>query len=89
VSLAESVARSARLRTSSATTAKPAPASPARAASTAALRASRFVWKATSSMFLMIFWVCSLARAISVMERVSSIMAWLAFSMASRTVIIR
>jgi len=40
-------------------------------------------------MFLMIFWVCSLARAISVMERVSSIMAWLAFSMASRTVIIR
>ena len=40
---AASAARRARFRTSSATTAKPAPASPARAASTAALRASRFV----------------------------------------------
>ena len=41
-------------RTSSATTAKPAPASPARAASTAALRARMFVWKAISSIFLTI-----------------------------------
>ncbi len=40
---ADSWARWARLRTSSATTAKPRPASPARAASMAALRASRLV----------------------------------------------
>ncbi|OFX25954.1 MAG: hypothetical protein A2V77_08210 [Anaeromyxobacter sp. RBG_16_69_14] len=36
--------RSASLRTSVATTAKPLPCSPARAASMAAFRASRFVW---------------------------------------------
>jgi len=46
---------SASLRTSSATTAKPAPASPARAASTAALSARMFVWNAISSIVLMIF----------------------------------
>ena len=40
--------RSARRRTSSATTAKPWPPSPARAASMAALRASRLVWSAIS-----------------------------------------
>ena len=40
-------------RTSSATTAKPLPASPARAASTAAFSARMLVWKAMSSMFLM------------------------------------
>ncbi|MPN44504.1 hypothetical protein SDC9_192069 [bioreactor metagenome] len=44
----------ARLRTSSATTAKPLPASPARAASTAALSARILVWKAMSSMTLII-----------------------------------
>jgi len=43
----------ARFRTSSATTAKPLPAS------TAALRASRFLWKAISSMTLMILEVSS------------------------------
>ena len=50
VRAAASFARKARDRTSSATTAKPRPASPARAASTAALSASRLVWKAISLM---------------------------------------
>ena len=43
VFFAASAERIARFRTSSATTAKPLPASPARAASTAAFNASRFV----------------------------------------------
>ena len=43
ISRAESAERWARARTSAATTAKPRPASPARAASTPALRASRLV----------------------------------------------
>src|SRR5690606_18208086 len=47
---ADCCADRARPRTSSATTAKPAPFSPARAASTAALSASRLVRKLTSSM---------------------------------------
>ena len=42
--------RCAKLRTSVATTAKPRPASPARAASTAALSASRLVCRAISSI---------------------------------------
>ena len=54
--------RSASLRTSAATTAKPLPASPARAASMAALRASRLVWPAMSSIssrISPIFWARS------------------------------
>ncbi len=65
--LAASADRIARLRTSSATTAKPLPASPARAASTAALRASRLVWKAISSMTLIILAVSSELLRISLM----------------------
>ena len=45
---------SAKARTSSATTAKPRPCSPARAASMAALRASRLVWSAMSPMVVVI-----------------------------------
>ncbi len=47
---AASAARCARLRTSPATTAKPRPCSPARAASTAAFSARMLVWKAMPSM---------------------------------------
>src|SRR6202521_6310177 len=47
---AAALERSASRRTSSATTANPRPASPARAASIAALRASRLVWSAMSLM---------------------------------------
>ena len=46
ISFAAPALRLARLRTSPATTAKPRPCSPARAASTAALRARILVWKA-------------------------------------------
>ena len=53
MSLAACDERCARLRTSDATTAKPRPASPARAASTAALSASRLVCRAISSITVM------------------------------------
>ena len=53
ISLAASALRPARLRTSLATTAKPRPCSPARAASTAAFRARMLVWKAMPSITLM------------------------------------
>ena len=53
VLFADSADLEARLRTSSATTAKPFPASPARAASIAAFSASMFVWNAMSSMDFM------------------------------------
>jgi hypothetical protein len=50
ISLAAAAERWARLRTSEATTAKPRPCSPARAASTAAFSARILVWKAMPSM---------------------------------------
>ena len=50
ISLAASALRPARLRTSPATTAKPRPCSPARAASTAAFSAKMLVWKAMPSI---------------------------------------
>ena len=54
ISRAEVAERCARLRTSEATTAKPRPCSPARAASTAAFSARMLVWKAMPSITLMI-----------------------------------
>ncbi len=51
--------RSASCRTSEATTAKPRPLSPARAASTPAFSASRLVWKAISSITPVMFDTCS------------------------------
>src|SRR5574343_288294 len=48
ISAVEAAVRSASLRTSSATTAKPRPVSPARAASMAAFSAKRLVWAASS-----------------------------------------
>src|SRR5476649_1505110 len=50
ISLADCALRCARLRTSPATTAKPRPCSPARAASTAAFSARILVWKAIPSI---------------------------------------
>ena len=50
ICLAASAERPARLRTSDATTAKPRPCSPARAASTAAFSARMLVWKAMPSI---------------------------------------
>ena len=58
VALAASSDLVARFRTSSATTAKPLPAAPALAASTAALRARMLVWKAMFSMVAMILPIC-------------------------------
>ena len=79
ISLAASAERWARARTSDATTAKPRPTSPARAASTPAFSAKRLVWKAISSITPMIWpiwrddssmWVTdSIARATTSPDR--------------------
>ena len=59
----------ARSLTSLATTAKPLPASPARADSIVALRASRFVWSATPLISLMTFSMSELLTSSLVMMR--------------------
>ena len=64
ISLAASALRCARLRTSPATTAKPRPCSPARAASTAAFSARMLVWKAIPSITLM---MSAILRLLSLM----------------------
>mmetsp|Transcript_5839 Transcript_5839/g.22853 ORF Transcript_5839/g.22853 Transcript_5839/m.22853 type:complete len:254 (+) Transcript_5839:806-1567(+) len=58
ISLAASALRPASDRTSPATTAKPRPCSPARAASTAAFSARMLVWKAMPSMVPMMSAIC-------------------------------
>ena len=67
----------ARFLTSSATTAKPFPASPARAASMAALSASMLVWNAISSMVLIISLISSVLWLISCIAASISFMRWL------------
>ena len=59
ISLKDFWVLSASFLTSSATTANPLPCSPARAASIAALRASKFVWSAISLIITMIFFISS------------------------------
>ena len=64
ISAAAAWLRSASLRTSEATTAKPLPCSPARAASTAAFSASRSVWRAIScTMVIFSAMVCIASTA--------------------------
>ena len=72
------------MRTSSATTANPDPASPARAASTAALRARMFVWNAISSMDLMMLEIPELDSRISSMAIFMSLIWDCPSSMAMR-----
>ena len=67
ISLAASALRCARLRTSLATTAKPRPCSPARAASTAAFSARMLVWKAMPSMVPMMSLILRLLSVICCM----------------------
>ncbi len=69
ISWAAAWLRSASLRTSAATTAKPRPCSPARAASTAALRASRSVWRAISCTIRIFSAMVSIALTASVTAR--------------------
>ena len=71
-SVVEVMVFSAKLRTSSATTAKPRPASPALAASIAAFRASRLVWSAMSEMTFMIWLMDSACRVRALMSPLSS-----------------
>ena len=70
ISLAADKVRCDRLRTSVATTAKPRPCSPARAASTAAFSARMLVWNAMESISCVIslmrpdaVWICFMVLA--------------------------
>ena len=76
ISLAASALRCARCRTSLATTAKPRPCSPARAASTAAFSARMLVWKAMPSITPMISAMrlleSEMARMVVTTSRISS-----------------
>ncbi len=65
ISCAATWLRSASLRTSAATTANPLPCSPARAASIAALSASRLVWYAMSSMMPIFCAICFIAWVVA------------------------
>ncbi len=69
ISSAATLLRSANLRTSAATTAKPFPCSPARAASTAAFKAKILVWNAMS-LIIFIF------SAISFIEFTAIVVDW-------------
>ena len=75
----------ARLRTSSATTANPFPAAPARAASTAAFKARILVWNAISSIVLMIFPISLELLLMSVMAESISCIRWLLSPASSLT----
>ena len=76
ISLAAVALRCASVRTSAATTAKPRPCSPARAASTAAFSARILVWKAMPSMTEMISWTLAELAAMSCMVAIMRRMAW-------------
>ncbi|MNC14037.1 hypothetical protein D3C75_618030 [compost metagenome] len=69
ISFAACALRCARLRTSPATTAKPRPCSPARAASTAAFSARILVWKAMPSITLVMSAIFFELPAMSFMVR--------------------
>mmetsp|Transcript_89887 Transcript_89887/g.250012 ORF Transcript_89887/g.250012 Transcript_89887/m.250012 type:complete len:202 (+) Transcript_89887:2082-2687(+) len=86
ISLAASALRPASDRTSPATTAKPRPCSPARAASTAAFSARMLVWKAmpsiTPMMSAMRRLACWMPAKVLTMPRMASPVRWTT-SMAS------
>ena len=82
ISLAAAAERWASSRTSCATTAKPLPCSPARAASTPAFSASRFVWKAISSMTPMIWVIFCDELSISPMATMACLTTWPDFSVS-------
>jgi hypothetical protein len=76
ISLAAVALRCARLRTSLATTAKPRPCSPARAASTAAFSARMLVWKAIESITPMMSEIFFELAWISPMVTTTSFTTW-------------
>ncbi len=86
ISAAAAQLRSASLRTSGATTAKPLPCSPARAASTAAFRARRSVWRAIScTMVIFSAMVCMAvtARPTALPDTSASLADWRAMRSVS------